>query len=183
MLCVRDLMTSDIVAVAPELTLRNTMELLAQRHISGAPVLAGSRLVGVVSASDLLSFQASNPCVPSGHPEEVEQGEIEPTGEWEEGLEAPAAYFSELWEDAGADVLERLEETEGPEWDALQEHTTAEVMSRSICSVGPETGIAEAAGFMLTAGIHRLLVVEGEKLLGILTTMDIVRAVAAHQLK
>ena len=40
---VREWMTSDVVSVAPGLTLRSAAELLATRHIGGAPVVAGSR--------------------------------------------------------------------------------------------------------------------------------------------
>jgi CBS domain-containing protein len=35
---------------------------------------------------------------------------------------------------------------------------------------------------MKRAGIHRMFVMEGERLVGIVTTMDIARAVAEHKL-
>ena len=51
MLALRDIMTADVVTVSPQTTLREAMELLAQRHLSGAPVVSGGELVGVVSAT------------------------------------------------------------------------------------------------------------------------------------
>ena len=51
---VMDVMTRDVFAVAPDTSLETAARMLAQRRISGAPVLAGGRVVGVISASDLV---------------------------------------------------------------------------------------------------------------------------------
>ena len=56
MLKLRDIMTTDVVTASPELSLREAMDLLSSRHITGAPVVAGGKVVGVFSASDLLAF-------------------------------------------------------------------------------------------------------------------------------
>ena len=110
MTAVKDLMSTDVVTVSPELSLRNAAELLAVRHIGGAPVMSGGRIVGVVSMSDILSFEASTPVVPSGGVGQAEW-DREPPEEWGEGDEAPAAFFEDVWSDAGADVVERFEQT------------------------------------------------------------------------
>jgi CBS domain-containing protein len=181
MLTVRDLMTTDVATVDPDLTLRDAVELFTARHVSGAPVTAGGRLVGVLSASDVLAFEGETPGVPTERPElELEEWN-EPT-EWVEGEEAPAAFFSEQWSDAGADVLERFAEVRGPEWDRLAEHTVGEAMTPSLCSIAPFVDIYTAAEYMLRAGVHRLIVTEDGRLVGVLSSMDIVRAVAEHRL-
>jgi CBS domain-containing protein len=174
---VRDLMSTDLAIVAPDLTLRGAVELLANRHVGGAPVMAGSQVVGVVSLGDILSFEASTPGVPRAEPDRPEW-ELEPPEEWREGDEAPAAFFSDLWPDAGADVLERFEQTGGPEWDRLEEHTVGEVMSRRVVAVDPEAPLQAAARLMTALQIHRLLVKEQGRLLGLLSSMDVVRAAA-----
>ncbi len=56
MLKLRDIMTTDVVTATPDMSLREAMEMLSSRHISGAPVTAGGKVVGIFSASDLLSF-------------------------------------------------------------------------------------------------------------------------------
>ena len=56
MLKLRDIMTRDVVSAAPDLTIREAMELLSERHVSGAPVVDGGKVVGVFSASDLLAL-------------------------------------------------------------------------------------------------------------------------------
>ncbi|HEU5171074.1 MAG TPA: CBS domain-containing protein [Gemmatimonadales bacterium] len=174
---VRDFMTADVLSVSPDLTLRFALELLASRHLSGAPVIGAGHVLGVVSTSDLLSFQASTPAVPVEEPGRLEWDQ-EPPEEWVEGDEAPAAFFTDIWTDAGADVAERLAEVRGAEWDVLEEHTVREAMSHVTCEVSPDADLREAAATMVRHDIHRLLVTENKKLLGILSTLDIVRAVA-----
>jgi len=139
--------------------------------------MTGSRVVGVVSLNDILSFEASTPVVPGAEPDRPEW-ELEPPEEWREGEEAPAAYFSDLWPDAGADVLERFEQTGTPEWDLLGEHTVGEVMSRRVVAIDPEESVQAAARLMAALQIHRVLVLEQGKLVGLLSSMDLVRAVA-----
>jgi signal-transduction protein with cAMP-binding, CBS, and nucleotidyltransferase domain len=69
-----------------------------------------------------------------------------------------------------------------PEWDALQEHTVAEVMTPCVYALPPDTELADAAQRMLRHKIHRVLVMESGKLTGILTTTDVMRAVAERRL-
>jgi predicted transcriptional regulator len=79
-------------------------------------------------------------------------------------------------------VSERLESTHGPEWDFLEDHTVAEAMTRSICTVGSGLEISAAAQRMLAGGVQRALVMDEKDLVGILTTTDILRAVAEHRI-
>jgi CBS domain-containing protein len=185
MLKVKDIMTRDVVAVGPELSLRDAVDLLAQKRISGVPVLVGQRPIGVLSAGDILDFEASQPVVPNEQPDFLEQGEFESQEEQsaeDEGTEPPATYFTEYWADAGADTVERFQDTRGPEWDLLGEHTVAEAMSRGLRTIRADATVAEAARRIRDERIHRLLVMEGDTLVGIVTTFDIVAAVADRRL-
>ncbi len=182
MLRLRDIMTTDVVTLSPELTLRDAMALLASRHLSGAPVVAGGKVVGVISATDLMEFTASLPGVPTrrAEPDEVDDWQV-PALELGED-EVPEAYFAEMWEDAGADASTRVSETEGPEWNALDEHTVAEAMTRSLFTLPPGTAVEFAAYRMRAIGVHRALVMQGDILVGIVTTKDIANAVADRKL-
>ena len=180
MLRLRDIMTTDVITVSPELTLRDAMALLAARHLSGAPVVSGKKVIGVVSLTDLAEFAAAEPGVPTAHPERSEAEGAPP--QWVEGEEAPGSFFAEMWEDAGTDVAERFAEVESPEWNVLEAHTVSEAMSRTICSLPPDTFVDKAADFMRTAAVHRVLVMDGESLIGLVTTRDIANAVADHEL-
>ena len=181
MLRLDQIMTSHVVALSPEHSLRDAMSLLTSRHISGAPVLSNDRVVGVITLTDLAEFAASDPGVPAAHPELAEWGEWQDSGDsadLTEGEEPPSVFFTEMWDDAGAEVTARLEETRGAEWNALQEHTVDEAMTRRVHSLAPSTPVEFAARYMRGAGIHRVLVMSNGRLLGIVTTKDISDAVA-----
>jgi CBS domain-containing protein len=182
MLRLQDIMTRDLVTLSPEHSLRDAMSLLTSRHVSGAPVLANGRVVGVISLTDLAESVSSAPGVPTERPELAEWGEWDEPRDLPEGEEPPSAFFAHLWDDAGADVAERIDESGGPEWDVLAEHTVGEAMSRNVLSLPPGAAVEYAADFMRTAGIHRVLVMDGEALLGVVTTKDISNAVADHKL-
>ncbi len=50
----RDVMTTEVVSVDPETTVREIAALLIERRISAVPVLEKGRLVGIVSEGDLI---------------------------------------------------------------------------------------------------------------------------------
>ena len=183
MLQIRDVMTRDVLTVTPETTLREAADLFSRRHVSGAPVVVGEKVVGVVSSTDLLEFMASSSGVPtrSEEPREVEEPDTLPGWDADDAL-PPAAYFSALWTDVSAEPAERFADTRSPEWDTLAEHTVDEVMTRTVCSLAPHLPVTAAADYMKRAEVHRLLVLDGERLVGIVTASDVMRAVAEHKL-
>lgn len=183
MLRVKDIMTADVVTVSPEISLREAMELFSSRHISGAPVVVGGKVVGVVAASDLLALASAMPGVPTERVGADEDDDVwERAEEWTDGEEPPAEYFRELWADVDAEVPERIAQTDGPEWNALEAHTVDEAMTRRVCAVRAEVDVRAAADFMRTAGVHRVIVMEGDQLVGIVSTMDLVKAIAEGRL-
>jgi CBS domain-containing protein len=184
MLKVRDVMTADVATVAPETTLRDAMELLTTLHVSGAPVIDHGEVVGVVSATDLLRFAAT--VVGSAAAEEPgEWADIEAPAESDEleGLGVPvSAYFAELWPPVLDDRDEVVEPFQRREWTAFDDHTVDDVMTRSLLRLSPDEDVESAARLMGREGVHRLLVMRDRELLGIVSTSDIARAVAARRL-
>lgn len=182
MLRLRDIMTTDVLSVSPEVTIRDAMSLFATRHVSGAPVVASGKVVGVISATDLMEFAASLPGVPTERPEQERSDEWERQDEEVPDEEASMAFFADTWDNAGTDVAERMSEVGGAEWNVLEEHTVGEAMTRDLFSLGPDTPVELAADRMRGAGVHRVLVMHDAALLGIVTTKDISDAVADHKL-
>ncbi len=58
---VRDVMTSKVVTVTPEMAVGEVARLLAEKHIKRAPVVKNDRLVGIVSRANLLHALAIIP--------------------------------------------------------------------------------------------------------------------------
>ena len=55
-LLARDVMTTEVVTVPPSVTVQGLARLLAERHISGVPVVDHmGRVLGIVSEADILS--------------------------------------------------------------------------------------------------------------------------------
>lgn len=178
MLQLRDIMTPDVLALSPELAVRDAMELLSSRHLSGAPVVAGRKVVGVVSATDLLTLAASVPRAPTAEAEADYWNEGDELPVWEDGDEPPSRYFTEHSSDAGSGAADRVDGAAS----GLEEYTVSELMTRKVCSLPPTASVTAAADLMRTAHVHRVLVMDGAHLAGIVSTSDIARAVADHRL-
>ena len=183
MLRLSEIMTKDLITVPAEMSVRDALSLFASRHITGAPVVSQGKLVGVVSLTDLAETAASSSATPTGRPDDQgEWGEWDEEPEGPEGTEPPSAFFSELWDYACAEGSERMRVAQGPEWSALDETSVSEAMTRNILALSPSTSVEHAADFMRSSGIHRVLVMHGDQLVGIVSTSDITNAVADHKL-
>ena len=66
--------------------------------------------------------------------------------------------------------------TEGAERDRLLEELTAgQIMARAVVTIGPMSGVEEAARLMATRKISALPVTEGDRLVGIVTETDVLQ--------
>jgi CBS domain-containing protein len=177
-LTVRDLMIPEPVTIGTDDTLRVAVRRLTSAGFSAAPVLDRGRAVGMLSLADVLAF-APISAAASGENAEP-SGVFEDVTPWgADGRGDPAGWFHVLHA-RGASVDTARVGTTGS--DPLDEHTAAEVMTPLGLHVGPLTLVTEAAAIMEKEGIHRLLVLDDRKPVGILTPWDIVRAVARGDL-
>jgi hypothetical protein len=78
----------------------DALEILAVRHISGAPIVEADRVDGMLSAMDIIEFLAATPGVPdvTDADEDGEPRGID--GPAEAAAEESAAYFVDFWPDA-----------------------------------------------------------------------------------
>lgn len=173
---VSDIMHTDLVKVEASMTLREAVEVLRGAGVSGAPVLRGSRLVGVLSSTDIVELEATSP-PPSGESPVARDWAERETRTSEEDVENPSAFFYERREDAN-ELWNRMTAPDGPEWDQLERYTVEEIMSGDVVTVTPSTPLPEAARLMLDHHIHRVLVVDGDDLVGVMSAFDFVRLVA-----
>ena len=147
---VADMMTREVYAVAPDTDLDTVAWLLTEHRISGLPVVgADGSPLGVLSRADL---------VPLARPDR------------------PAA--------AGRSIYYRIRGgsigTVGTPVAAPpgRRGTARELMSSRFLAVAPSARLGEAARLMVNGGVHRLLVVDEGRLVGILATLDVLRAVS-----
>jgi CBS domain-containing protein len=127
---VADLMRTDLKTIRGDSTVREAIDLLAEAHITGLPVIDGrGGLIGVVSSSDVLQAES-------------------------------------LASDTKA--LEGL----------FDETLVQDIMTPRPQTISPEATLREAAQQLLYLEIHRLFVEREGKVVGVISTSDLVRAMA-----
>ncbi|MEO0408330.1 MAG: CBS domain-containing protein [Cyanobacteria bacterium P01_A01_bin.135] len=151
---VREVMTPDPITVTPDTPLRQAIELLANRRISGLPVLKeDSTLAGVISEAELM-WQESG----------VNRPPYITLLDSVIFLENPATYEKELHKALGQQVKD--------------------VMSEKVTTIAPDTTLREAARLMHRKEVPRLIVVDpnaAPSVVGIITRGDVIRYMASHQ--
>jgi CBS domain-containing protein len=180
MLKLSEIMTRDVVTVTPETTLREVVDLFTASHISGAPVVRGHAVLGVVSASDILEFAASTPQRFEESSDNVPESDTSSDDDVERADSTPESYYTELFAEERGDVVDRIGGVR--EERLLDTHTVDEVMTRDAILLSPNDTVLAAADLMRERAIHRVLVVDEGKLVGIVSTLDVARAVAEHKL-
>lgn len=147
-------MTEDVATVRSDASLLEALTIMRIRDVSGLPVVdAGGRVVGVLSERDV--GRAA-----------VRRGEV---SRIEGGLDLLLAYLLRKPEA----TLKKIREILGSE-------PVARVMSRKVYSVPPDAPVETVVDELVKHRVHRLPVLEGGKLVGIVTRDDILSRGAVH---
>ncbi|NJR51418.1 MAG: CBS domain-containing protein [Leptolyngbyaceae cyanobacterium CSU_1_3] len=149
---VADVMTRDPVTARSETPLKEVIQTLAERRISGLPVVDDDgKLVGIISETDLM---------------------------WQESGVTPPAYIMIL---DSVIYLENPTRYEKDLHKALGQ-TVGEVMNHDpVVTIALDKPLSEAAKLMHDRKVHRLPVLDrGGQVVGILTRGDIIRAMASQ---
>ncbi|MBB5022227.1 CBS domain-containing protein [Desulfurispira natronophila] len=145
----RDIMSSNPVTVSPSDSIRDTARRFLEHDISGAPVLdEQGTIVGIITKRDIVDTIKE--------------------------LKLPRMI--NLF-----DAIIYLENTEeyNHELSKISAVNVQEAMTRKVITVEADTGIDKVAGMLSENHVHMLPVVDkGKKLLGVVSTTDIMKAIA-----
>jgi CBS domain-containing protein len=141
---IRDIMQTTVVAVAPSDPLTAVMRLLADEGIHGAPVVDDQRRIVGVISASDLVREAAD-ATAAARPVQ---------GYFAEGVE-------EFPEGLGAMIRD-------------DDRRVEDVMTESVLRVSPDTPVAEAARLLREHRVHRALVTEGDELVGIVSSFDLI---------
>jgi len=146
---VADVMSRDPILVRPQTPLKEAIQILAEKRISGLPVIDDAgKLVGIISETDLM---------------------------WQETGVTPPAYIMIL---DSVIYLQNPGTYERDLHKALGQ-TVGEVMSKNPVAISPDKSLREAAQLIQNHKVQRLPVLDnGGNVIGILTRGDIIRAMA-----
>jgi CBS domain-containing protein len=182
MISVKDIMQKDVVTVTTDTSARYLARLLADEEISGVPVLDGNgSLAGVVSSTDLVRLAAEEAGT-RVRPVGVGVGVDPIMDRSADEDEAPAdedPYGFFLPEDSPFAGQQVLEEWPDSDFDTV---LVSDIMTPVSFSVEPDTSVPELCEYLVRGRIHRAVVVEGSQLRGIVTSADVLRAVADRKI-
>jgi CBS domain-containing protein len=149
-LTVKDVMNENVLYVREDMTVRELAAFLAENEITGAPVLnAAGRMTGVVSVTDVAENEAKD-----------ERAGVD---------RAHADYYVRGWEDKmNPEDLRGLQLLD-------EDVLVRDIMTPTVYTVPENTPVGEVARTMVAGRIHRLLVTREERVVGIVTTLDLLR--------
>ncbi len=150
---VTEYMTADVVTATPSMTLKQVDQLLLKNGITGMPVVDDGMLVGVVSQSDI---------VRTIYDEQLHAQRVSDI--YQSPFPIPIAAIEEL-SSQNRKISDHIVST-----------TVKEVMSPVPVTVEVDTAISEVARLMVTERIHRVLVTDRGRLVGIVSALDLVNA-------
>lgn len=160
-LTARDVMTSPVTTVTPSTSLAELARLLTEDQISGVPVVdVESRLVGIVSKTDLLERLIDEATEYTSNPsfrKLFNLGEDEDTGTAGTTSDESLDWMPEMAEASDSENLGNVED----------------IMEPDVVTVPPSAPVSELAALMSRNRIHRVVVADGTRVLGIVTSLDL----------
>ncbi|HEX3031133.1 MAG TPA: CBS domain-containing protein [Bacillota bacterium] len=141
----RDIMTTNVVTVSPETTVEEVAKLITERGISGVPVVEENGNLVGIVSEGDIITRLKNLHIPT--------------------------YFQLL---GGVIYFEGTKKLEN-DLKKMTAYQVKDLMTKEVFSVGLEAPVEEIATLMAVKKINRVPVVEGEKLVGIISRADIVR--------
>jgi CBS domain-containing protein len=144
-----DVMQTQVITVSPVDPLPTVQRLFFEEEIHGAPVVdEEGRVRGMITIMDLIRAAT-------------------------EENDANSVDFAHVFEDMGA----------GGGWsnasesfqNRLSETLVEDAMTENVVAVGPDTSIPDVARVLRENKIHRVLVVNNDTLLGIISSFDLIR--------
>ena len=143
----KDIMSTDVVTLAPDTDIVSAAQTLLSHHINGAPVLdADGRLVGILCQSDLVAQQKKLP------------------------LPTVFTFLDGIFSLPTSAQHEK-------ELRKIAAMTVADAMTRDPIVVAPDNRLDTVATLMVDHKLHTLPVMDGDRLVGVIGKEDILRTI------
>ena len=151
LLTVADIMEPVVPTVTPEDTLEHVLRTMQEHDLSGIPVVnSGGRCVGIITEEDLV-MGGENSDLHLPHYFELFGGFV---------FLEPLRHFEE-----------RLRKAVGS--------NVGDIMTSELTTIEPDAGVHDAGRVIAESGHNRLPVIEHGRLVGVVTRVDVLEALAA----
>ena len=148
----RELMSTEVLSVYEGWSIKRLASFFLSHGITGAPVIASDhQLVGVVSVSDIFEFENAS-------------GEVK--------SEALQSCYRNA---TGIDIASRADLVEWSK-NAEASCTVHQIMAKRVITVEASSHITDIASVLVSNAIHRAFVVEDEKIVGVISSTDLLRS-------
>jgi CBS domain-containing protein len=156
---VEEVMTRDVITLDPEQTVAEAVERLAEHRISGAPVVNGDgEVVGMLTETDILTaIKCKSKRVQMVYP----------------SLSMLSVAFVE--KEAFRETLEAFAEISGLK--------VSEIMAENVAYAEAGMDLSVVIDFMNRRGFNRVPVMEGGRLVGIVSRADVIKGLARPKKK
>jgi CBS domain-containing protein len=149
----KDIMNSDVLTVGPDWSMDRLADFLIENAISGVPVTSeAGKLLGIVSLTDIVRQQAL-------------------PGKDEGWYRRSDYYLDELDHQYAMEELRSFRVASEPYV------TVRDIMTRKIFSVNEDTAVQKVADAMIRGCIHRVFVTRDNKLVGIISSSDMLKII------
>ena len=150
----QEIMTPEVLLVQENWSIKQLADFFTEHHISGAPVVNHEqKFVGVVSISDMVQFDSM-------------------TAEEKANLVAAHAYTEVVGQKLNQSDINRLASHANENCDVKS------IMTSNIIDVELTTTLPEVAKVIFDKHIHRVFVTENKKIVGVISTMNILGKIA-----
>lgn len=144
-----DIMTRDVVCIPADMDLREVAKVFVERQISGAPVVDGEgRAMGVISLTNLAQYAVTR----------ADELNVEP---W---------FYSSI------ETQGRHPQGRGFQIEDVNSGEAREFMTPVVHSVAESAPLATIARLMTSQRIHRVIVISGSRVVGIISALDMIAA-------
>ncbi len=152
----KDIMTKDVICVKPEMKINELDKIFIKHNISGAPVVDENKnLVGVVSQSNIVNYDLKK------------------------GMHA--IIISDYYRSTGIESQQMTEDSIEVDTSSMADTEVKDIMAANVITAKSDDSIHDIANTMCDKKIHRLVIVEGNKVVGMVSTLDILKVVGKTQ--
>ncbi len=151
----KDIMSSPVITLSAGDNLNTMVKLISDNNISGIPVVDDNgKLKGIVSKTDLIVYEMEK--------------------EFNHILEVDLKLIINNQDNPSGSVIETVKDA-----NSISETKIEDIMTHYVYTAGPDSNVQSIAETMGKNQIHRMIIIENDCVIGIVTSMDLLKLISS----